>query len=62
MIFVREAGPEDIEAIRIVNEQAFGQFRLRIFCKYALSVQIRETRKTTERLSAQIDLIPREKR
>jgi hypothetical protein len=62
MIFVREAGPEDIEAIRIVNEQAFGQFRLRIFFKYALSVQIRETRKTTERLSAQIDLIPREKR
>jgi hypothetical protein len=61
MIFVREEWPEDIDAIRMVNEQAFGQFRLRIFGKYALSVQMRETRKTTERLSAQIDLIPREK-
>jgi hypothetical protein len=31
MIFVREAGPEDIEAIRMVNEQAFGQFRRKMF-------------------------------
>jgi hypothetical protein len=51
MIFVREEGPEDIEAIRMVNEQPFGQFRLRIFCKYALSVKMRETRKTAGRLS-----------